>query len=527
MQLDCKSDPLNAKCLSAKYLNKAQTTLPSIKLDDREQSENEVETTSTTSMPISVSTKKSYQKANENRFNYSPASNRNLNDLDQNYRTRKPLIQQKYGDLSTTISNDVTSTIPSIFVTDTDLPFPTDRSIIDILTFKPPKSLDSVKQAPNQSFKDVDETSASNEQPLICKLGKLDPRCPNPTPTATPPTYLPPSTTNLNGFTTVANAAETTTIEPTQKTAKKFFICVPGSNDVRCDINALETTQGNDLLTFTTESLSQVNRGIDIRVGKPNCKIDSNNPECRKVQTDILSLKSRTTTISPTTGNREANTEIPSTTYKQIPTTTVNYPYPQYTTKNVIPIIRTTDRVAGVATSELPSISRSTTTSIPLRTQTYNQFTTITNQPVCYPGALDPRCLSSTTQKPIFPSTTNRVITYGTRTTPSTPITQTYNQFTMITNPPVCYPGALDPRCQSSTTKKPIFPPRIGDTDISNEIPSTPSYNQFSTSVKPSICYPGALDVRCQFSTTKQPIPTINAVKSTSKYPLGCYSGKI
>lgn len=123
--------------------------------------------------------------------------------------------------------------------------------------------------------------------------GSLDPRCPNPTPTATAPTYLPPVTTKLTTsyadltttrVPTTTNATPTpterrTTLIPSTTTARPTtqLRCYPGSPDPRCP--RISTTAAPKTTTF-----------------KARCYPGSLDPNCSGTQTTTTRVTPRPTT---------------------------------------------------------------------------------------------------------------------------------------------------------------------------------------------------------------------------------------
>lgn len=85
------------------------------------------------------------------------------------------------------------------------------------------------------------------EIPLRCDPGQpLDPRCPNPTPTAEPATYLPP----------FSNAATQTTKRPIFTSPPTPFSCSPNSLDPRCRTIEISTKTFGSVSTAGLSKLS-------------------------------------------------------------------------------------------------------------------------------------------------------------------------------------------------------------------------------------------------------------------------------
>lgn len=353
---------------------------------------------------------------------------------------------------------------------------------IEILTFKPPSPFATVKYRqttalpkfiPSQKFESILTTESSGiTERLNCRDGPyLDPRCPNPTPTGTPPTYLPPSSTQKIDVITIAPRCypgsldarcpkiTITTIKPTKRTApitekitKKFYICVPGSNDVNCDIETTNVTPIKEKPTYIP-TLDQYTTTEQPQ--KPICFIGSTNPECQKVSTDILTFRSRQTTTS-----------IPTTTTARQFITTSRQPTCYFGSLD--------PRCVQVTTKKVPKSFE--TTSNLLTRPPFSSTPAIpssTRAPICYFGSIDPRCVQSTTKKEIvsFGTTTNRApISTSSAPTPA----------------PTCYPGSLDPRCVQPKTSK-VFVSTYGNTK------SPPLVNLITTSTMKTAarCYPG------------------------------------
>lgn len=535
---------------------------------------------------------------------------------------------------------------------------------VEILTFRPPSPFATVKyqtttdvpttflptttftsympancaRDPNdyrcQQNELIQTTAASqvDEKPLNCRGNNLDPRCPNPTPTNTPPTYLPPSTTQKlnaprNEVSTPPTIAITrrttrvTTRQPfsqqpitrqpitrqpvtkqsiTKKPTKKFFICVPGSNDVNCDFEAKKEDQDSQTKEQSPENKipaipSRNQYTTKKPIEKPICYVGSTNPECQKLTTNIVTSRPTISTAKPpqaftsrtslprftefttkkpvfkplSTTNRYVASEIPVFVVQEQPNCYPNSPDPACSfgpsTKKPVPKVtptRTTTRTTTRATTRLsspttpktiykvPSTSQESTTEVqstttfapsspiksyvPTTTETGAEITTTfkyipeittyktTNQftkvPAsrCTAGSPDPQCKPNT-KKPIFtpyktesPTTTKApVFTTTTRATTTTKQTTVTPKFSIVTNaqptrPPVCYPGALDPRCQySTTTKRPTIEPKLSVsttrrqsfTTTTQRTPSSILISKLATTTSiPKLsptCYPG------------------------------------
>lgn len=569
-QIDCTADPLNAKCLARKYGDLSGTTpLPAITLNDRQQFENEIQSTTaeptvaiTTTIPFTISTRKPYAvEDGQQRFRYTSSSRIN-NDSDQSAKLigRPSICNQdptniqcispnKFGDSTTAIPNEETTTAAYIYQSDTDLPDvpspTTHRNRFDILTFRPPMAfssrINSVETIRNG------ETGASYRTPLICKIGQLDPRCPNPTPTATPPTYLPASfgivsspraaisrepdvftfkpTTFSPSYEYTTYEARTypsrtyapithspstyapttyapTTFAPTtyapttyipsttddldQTTTEKFFICVPGSNDYRCDDNFGKKTEDNEVITTTEIG---PNGGIDVRTDEQNIKCDDQlSSGCKRLSSDVLTVRSGITTTAPfTTTTAELTTETP-TTEKQPDVTTTRFT----PTKD----LTTTSRSVPTEQSDVTTV----VTSKPVST---------TRPPICYPGALDPRCKDNSRPfKAGPPRNMNSIISFG-----------TLNQQQNINN-------EEDFNAPPNTQSR-FNVPQTPDTVYSFNGQGTPfksngqnTQNQIPSTSKPLNCYFGSLDPRCQRSTTKKPAVETAKEQSSTAIPI-------
>lgn len=478
------------------------------------------------------------------------------------------------------------------------------QSNIEILTFKPPSPFVTVKSKPsiisrneieseNLQLFPTTEASEIYQQQFDCKGPNLDPRCPNPTGT-TAPTYLPPSTTKrITPSTTNAprcypgsldprcpristpSVIRTTTKPPliTQKTTKKLFICVPGSNDVNCDIESTKVTEEPTVKETTTYLPPRNQYTTTKQPEKSICFLGSTNPECQKVSTEILTFKPRpsTTSIPPTTTKRpfisttrapicypgstdprcpksseKVTTEIPETTTYKVPSTTrapicyLGSPDPrcaQLTTEKVFTTFGTTSDLStrppipttpdepicypGSLDSRCPKPQQTTKTIIPETTVTQKvteipetttyKLPSTTRTPICYLGSPDPRC-AQTTKKVFVPS----VIT-----STSPPFSTAY--VTSTSRAPICYPGSLDPRCVKPRIIIPQIDQKVG------EVPETTTYKIQSTTQGP-ICYPGALDPRCKNPTTNRvivPSTKVAISQQPSISPPRCYPGSL
>lgn len=374
----------------------------------------------------------------------------------------------------------------------------------------------------------IHTTAASqvDEQSFNCRGNNLDPRCPNPTPTNTPPTYLPPSTTQkviipkieTSSFPTISTTKQSITRQPitrqpitqrptteqpiTQNTAKKFFICVPGSNDVNCDFEANKSEEEPAVKEQTLEKkTTPIPSRNQYTTKKPDekliCSDQSTDPECQNVSTNIITSKPKLSTIKPptaftsrtnkkplsTTTNRYVASEIPvfviqecypgspdpscSTTKKPVPkATTVRTtarPASSTTQKTVYKVPSTTrqpichpgssnERCLGLITTKIGTTQESTTELLTTTTVVIESSSTIASQ--CNLGSKDPRCTNAaveTTQEnsPEITSTigTSTIISETTKS-PTTAKPKISPQFSIKTNvqptrPPVCYPGKL------------------------------------------------------------------------------------
>lgn len=421
------------------------TPLPSFTRDDRQQFVNEIKTTTTatevpavtitTTIPFTISTRKPYAIENRQHIRLK-SNNRDSNErnesgklldrpsnCDQDSTNIQCIPSIKYADSTTTPPDDepTTAATPTtrttqslIYETGTELPdFPdlsTNRNIIEILTFKPPAASSSRSNL-IESTRSGD-SGHSNKAPLICRFGRLDPRCPNPTPTGTPPTYLPGSLDLRSdprasirkaseSFTFRPSTLASTTFEPTtsppttemetEKSTDTFFICVPGSNDYRCDDYSRKHTEDNEVITTTdTNNAHDIEEGRAI--GRKKCTDDPRNPGCKRVTTDLLTLKARTTTSAPSTTEiiAEVTTEE-LTTENQMDTRTTHVP----------------------PTTDFGTSTRSVSTQQPQTTTIVTSSPSTIKPPVCYPGALDPRCKESKPFKPAPPQNMNSIISFG------------------------------------------------------------------------------------------------------------------
>lgn len=175
-----------------------------------------------------------------------------------------------------------------------------------------------------------------DEQPFDCDGNSLDPRCPNPM-TTDAPTYLPAITTrktigprieaSTSPTTTGATKKQTVTRQPIpKKTTKKFFICVPGSNDVNCDYEAKKDENEQSVDVKTTQIPSQSQYTTKQPIEKPICVPGSRNPECQKVSTDIITLKPTLSTVKPPTAfTPRAYGQTKKPAFKPLSTTTNKY----------------------------------------------------------------------------------------------------------------------------------------------------------------------------------------------------------
>lgn len=203
-----------------------------------------------------------------------------------------------------------------------------------------------------------------------CLIGSLDPRC---------------ATDNLDCDRNPSDIRCNQVIVPLR--------CGPGfPYDVRCKklTNTKVPATFSPVTSTTKLSIPLTTK----RVEKPLCTFGSTNPECKKVTTDILALKPEpSTTVIPIT--EQPITE--SSTIRLESTTT-------------------------------PRLIPTTKPPITINTKTYP-----TKAPICYPGALDPRCLSLTTKK-IVPPSPNPLIT-----------TTEHNLIISTTEAePKCLPGMLN-----------------------------------------------------------------------------------
>lgn len=392
------------------------------------------------------------------------------------------------------------------------------NSNLEILTFKPPSPFATVKYQPttdipsrNLEYVSTTETAAITEQPLNCKGPYLDPRCPNPTPTGTPPTYLPPGTTKKIITQTFAprcypgsldsrcpkidistqTAIRPTTIQPiTKTTTKKFFIC-PEADDVNCDEESSKLTEAPPVEKTTIPSRNQY--GTTKQPEKPICFLGSTNPECQKISTQILTFKPQPTTTS-----------IP-------PTTTTTEPFVN-TSRTPICYPGSLDSRCVKPTR----VSFGTDPSLPSKPLIYStpEISSTTSAPNCYPGSANPQCSQSTTRRVPGSFGTTRPPVYFTPSIPST------------TRTPICYPGSPDQRCQKQITTKKIVPEVTPAQKI--DIPEITTYTP--TTIGTPICYLGSQDPRCrQEITTRKTIPEIKTTQKVITDTRGpvCYPGAL
>lgn len=198
------------------------------------------------------------------------------------------------------------------------------------------------------------------------------------------------------------------------------------------------------------------------------------------------------------------------------------------------------------STYSYPTTERKVTTSrTPIKPETTNPKI-YSKTPICYPGALDSRCLSVTTKKIVSPSFIP-------------PITTTSNLIiSTIEAEPKCFPGMLNPwinifwihckeivqnilgssdvRCKKLVTTE--FPsiystypyPTTERKETISRIPIKPETNTPKINSKAPICYPGALDPRCRSTiTTERIISSSETPTFTTSIPNvpkgGCYPG--
>lgn len=166
--------------------------------------------------------------------------------------------------------------------------------------------------------------------------------------------------------------------------------CGPGfSYDVRCEkSNATKVPATFSSFTSTTKLPALLTTKI---VEKPLCTFGSTNLECKKVTSNILTLKPEAST---TIINEKSITE--SLTFES---STIQLQ------KTIAPRLISTTKSRLIPTKTYPP-----------------------KAPICYPGALDPRCLSSTNK---------RVVPLITTTVPNLIISTTEAE-------PECFPGMLN-----------------------------------------------------------------------------------
>ncbi|XP_055298909.1 mucin-2-like isoform X2 [Sitodiplosis mosellana] len=409
-------------------------------------------------------------------------------------------------------------------------------SNLEILTFKPPSPFATVKYQPtteipsrNLKYASTTETTAITEQPLNCNGLYLDPRCPNPKYTGSPPTYLPPSPTKQVVVPTFAPrcypgsldprcpkidistspAVKPTTTPPITTTPKKFVICVPdAADDINCDDESSKVTEEPPAEKITTPPRNQL--GTTKQPEKPVCYFGSTNPECQKVSTQIITFKPR-----PTTTSIPPTTTTTTTTKPFISTTRAPICYPGSLDSRCVQPTKSVYVSFGTESGLSTEPTIPSTPAVP----------STTRAPICYPGSIDPRCPKQTTTKKIIPEivTTRKVATELPKTTPYIPTT---------TGTPICYLGSQDPRCRQSTTKR-VFVSFGTESDLSTrpQISSTPIV---PSTTRAPICYPGSLDPRCvqattkkvpeSFGTTRPPVSFPPTIPSTTRAPI-CYPG--
>lgn len=453
---------------------------------------------------------------------------------------------------------------------------------VEILTFRPPSPFATVKYQtttdvpttflPSTTFipyvsancarnpndyrckqNEIIQTTAASqvdEQPLNCRGNNLDPRCPNPTPTNTPPTYLPPSSTQklitprieVSTSPTIAiTRKSTTTRQPitrqpitrqpitrqpvtkqsiTKNPTKKFFICVPGSNDVNCDFEAKKEDQDSQTKELnpqdkipTIPSRNQYTTKKPIE--KPICFVGSTNPECQKVSTTIITSKPPISTAKP----------------------------PQaFTTRTSSP--RISPCYAGSLEPRCTKLTTNKPVFKPLSTTTNRYVASeipvfvVQEQPNCYPGSLDPACPRS---GPFTKKTVPKITSSRTTTRPATPTTpKTIYKVPSTTRTPICSAGSSDQRCLELITTKRVNPTISTTQESTSDIPSTTTFAP-SSAIK-SQCYFGSKDPKCtnlatttetdaEITTASTYIPEIATYKAINTFPKApasrCYPGTL
>lgn len=175
--------------------------------------------------------------------------------------------------------------------------------------------------------------------------------------------------------------------------------CGPGfPYDVRCRKPTATKVPATFFPFASTTKLPTISTTRSVE--RPLCTFGSTNPECKKVTTNILTLKPEpNTTVIPITEPpiTESTTFEPSTIRLE-----------STTTPRLIP-----------------------TTKQPITIQTTKTYPS--KAPICYPGALDPRCLPLTTKKIVPPYSTSLITT----TVPNLIIST-------IKAEPKCFPGMLN-----------------------------------------------------------------------------------
>lgn len=431
-----------------------------------------------------------------------------------------------------TVKYQTTTDVPTTLPTTTYTPY------LSVNCARNPKDY-RCKQ--NEIIQTTTDASQVDEQPLNCRGHNLDPRCPNPTPTNTPPTYLPPSTTQKLISPKVEVSTSSTTKKPTitrqpitrqpttrqpvtkqsitKKPTNKFFICVPGSNDVNCDYEEKKDEQEPSIKEQSPEEkVPAIPSRSQYTTRKPNekliCSVGSTNPECQKVSTNIITSEPKLSTAKPPQA---------FTTRTSSPRISPCYPgsldpkCTKLTTKKPVfkPLSTTTNRYVA---SEIPVF-------------------VIQEQPNCYPGSPDPACSTGPSTKKTIPKITSS------RTTARPTISTTQKMIYKVpstTRTPVCQPGSSDKRCLELITTNRASPTTSVTQESTSEISSTTTFEPIST-FKPQ-CYFGSKDPRCanlatttetnaEITFTTTSIPETTTYKSTDKFTklpaVRCYPGSL
>lgn len=356
------------------------------------------------------------------------------------------------------------------YQTTTDMPT-TDLPSTTLTSYMPPNCVRYPNDYRCKQNEFIQTTAASqvDEQPFDCQANKFDPRCSNPT-----PTYLPQITTQnvIGPRIEVTTMPAITTKKPnTKKPTKKFFICVPGSNDVNCDFEAKKGEDEQNLDVKTTPKIPPTQNQYTTKkpIEKPICFAGSKHPDCQKVSTNILTGSRPTlSTAKPPaafTPRTVGQTKKPlsktiSTTNKyvasEIPVVVVPacYPGKDFALKNLLTIsqlINSHFRTGSPdpACTTRKTIAKATTPKTivkPATPKTIYKVPSTTRKPICFAGSSDKRCLELITTKQVIPSMPHKSTTEFS----SSSVTVTVEPRSTITPP--CYAGSKDPKCAKIAT---------------------------------------------------------------------------